>query len=276
MSLKEPKPGYKFCPGGEYGCGKEKPLEEFGDNKNNKSGKQSYCNHCQNKYHAQYYARNKDKRLEYQKEYYEQNKDKRSEYNKEYYEQNKDKRLECIKEWSSRPALFRTYIQQLKGVEEVMQDRDGLLICFCKYCARPFSPTNGQAHKRIKSIIGTTWGQNNLYCSDECKAECPTFKTKWYSRDQKVGTSREVPASFRKMVLEDREWICENCGSTEPGLHVHHILGVVEYPMFAADMCNAKAVCKDCHDIIHSKPGCTYPEYQCAGRDPEFCEATTL
>jgi len=317
MSKREPKPGYKFCTGkwgcgeeklledfkkdkggkfGRHSCCKQCDKKYREQNKAKiTEGNKLYYEQNKTKLaecYKEYREKNKAKIAEYQKEYREKNKAELAKCNKEYREKNKAELAKCNKEYreknkaelaarkrkyDARPALYTTYSSQLQGIEDTLRDKDGLLICFCKYCGFPCSPTNKEVRSRLKRINGpVNRGQCNLYCSNECKAECPSFNMHWYSRDQKVGTSREVPAAFRKIALEDRNWTCEKCGSTEPGLHVHHIEGVMEQPMFAADLDNAVVVCKECHGKIHSQPGCTFKDFQCAGRDPEFCEATTL
>ena len=68
-------------------CGIEKSLDEFGNCKTYKDGKQYNCKECfnkkQKKYSRQYREENKDKHKEYMKKYMKT--DKRKEYRKEYF-----------------------------------------------------------------------------------------------------------------------------------------------------------------------------------------------
>jgi hypothetical protein len=40
-------------------CEEEKPLEDFGDNRSRKDGKQAYCKKCRNSYLSEWYLKNK-------------------------------------------------------------------------------------------------------------------------------------------------------------------------------------------------------------------------
>ena len=50
-------------------CGEIKPLNEFGNHKNNKDGKMNSCKICYKNYMKQYNEEHKEERAEYMKEY---------------------------------------------------------------------------------------------------------------------------------------------------------------------------------------------------------------
>jgi hypothetical protein len=72
-------------------CGEVKSLDEFGNDKSSKDGKQFRCKIC----NKEYRKKNKEKIKEYKKEYYSKNKEKikvkNSENGKEYRKKNKEK-----------------------------------------------------------------------------------------------------------------------------------------------------------------------------------------
>jgi len=204
----------------------------------------------------EYQKKNIDRVRVQRKKYYGENVDHIKEYHKKYREENTD----SIKAHRHGPAKYIDYVEKISYAEEV-KNNNSLLEVKCTYCNRWFTPTNSQVLNRICALIGSGCGEQRLYCSEECKQACPTFRRQKYERGQELTTSREVPAEFRKMALEDRNHTCEKCGSAEDGLHVHHIEGYSEAPMLSADLCNVLVVCKKCHKEIHKQPGCSYSDY---------------
>ena len=65
-------------------CGEVKSLDEFGNKKEYKDGKQFRCKLCQREYRKKYLEKNKDKLKEYNKK----NREKNLKYYKIYYEKN--------------------------------------------------------------------------------------------------------------------------------------------------------------------------------------------
>lgn len=274
-----------------YRCGEIKDEREFHKNKTKKDNINIYCKECIRKYGKEYrYERkdilatkkreytlnNKKHKSEYDKKHYAKNAELRKEYAKNYRESNRGKvaeglynwrvrnavlKRETDKIWKNSDALYESYGSKLGNVEET-RDNGTLLEVRCTYCNRWFIPKNKAVQQRLRSINGTNTGENRLYCSDECKQACPIFGVQLYERGTRLSTSRETPAEFRKMALEDRDYTCEKCGSTENGLHVHHIEGYTEQPMLMADLCNVLVVCKKCHKEIHKQPGCSYYDYK--------------
>lgn len=247
-------------------CEVEKYLDEFHNNKTGKFGKRSICKVCIPKYFREYYAKNADTIKEKHKKYYTKNTDairKRCKKFQDSYD--KELKSKKNKEWRNSFALYKTYNYKLSYAEEV-RDNNGLLELRCAYCNKWFTPKNSAIHRRINSLKGNGRGEARLYCSYECKQVCPTFKRQKYERGTKLSTSREVPSDFRKIALEDRNYTCEKCGSIENGLHVHHIEGYTEQPMFMADLLNVIVVCKKCHKEIHKQKGCSYQDYQCSNK----------
>ncbi len=175
----------------------------------------------------------------------------------------KKRKIECLN--GKKYANYLTYVHKLDYVEEV-RNSDNEIEVRCTYCNRWFKPSRQMVKHRINTLNGKMSGEARLYCSDECKHACPIFWRRKYEKGTKLTTSREVPADFRKIALEDRNYTCEKCGSIENGLHVHHIEGYTEQPMFMVDLLNVIVVCKKCHKEIHKQKGCSYQDYQCSNK----------
>ena len=45
----------------------------------------------------------------------------------------------------------------------------------CKYCGKWFKPTPNQVNARFIATIKFSHGDSNIYCSNECKKNCPLF-----------------------------------------------------------------------------------------------------
>lgn len=259
-------------------CKIEKIINEFYKNKNSKDGLYAYCKSCcyKNDYARKkvYRLNNKeklklkhkeynDKTFEKRKQYQLLNKDKIKQCKLKHYNLNKNNYIEKTKFFSLSKAKFSTYSDKISYAENNYKGNNDELFCFCTYCGKSFIPTNAQIQARIGALKGYTSGEGRLYCSEQCKIECPIYGKAKYSKNQKVATSREVSPEFRQIALKHFNYTCQRCGSIENGLHVHHIDGIVEYPLFQEDIKNVIVVCKLCHKQIHSKPGCTYYEYRC-------------
>lgn len=278
-------------------CGEIKSVGEFSKNINQcKICKSEYSKeyYAANKQKiATYYEANREGLLTKQKAYNSINKDKVATQKKAYREANKERlatkrkaKYEANREslitkrkvyyntnrgsinikrrsYKRQPAIFSTYASQLSFAEQVNESEEGLLICKCTYCGKTFTPTNSQVGDRIVALNNDNKGEARFYCSENCKKACPIYGRVKYPKGFKKATSREVPAEFRQFALKEKNYTCEKCGSTEDGLHVHHIEGYTEQPMFVADIVNVMVVCKTCHVKIHSQKGCNYNDYHC-------------
>ena len=230
-------------------CGIEKPITEFHKNKIGKYGVRGNCKECVKLYKKQYNEDNKERI----KQYYENNKEHYKQYYKQYYE-NK--------------AKYETYAHRIEYAEEVREDIEGYLLVRCAYCDCWIYPTNREVMDRISALEGSCRGECRIYCSSKCKKACPTFNQTFYSKDQvkhrTVGTSREVQAPLRKMVLERDNWICQECGrhkdELDVALHCHHMKPVSIEPFESADMDVCTTLCKTCHKKEHKKPGMRYSD----------------
>jgi len=231
--------------------------------KDNKERKKEYVKAYQEKNQEkikEYQENNKEKRRKQKKEYNEKNKQKNKEYYKKYNKFNKEKRRDQNKKYKNSQASVE-HVQKLVKFEEVLDNR-----IRCKYCGRWMTPTVGQVTNRLQ---GTEANDNNyIYCSEECKQECPTYNQKKYPKGFKPASSREVDPTLRQLVLERDNYTCQKCGKYENvKLHCHHIIPVINSPMEANDSDNCITLCKECHMKVHKTPDCQYSQLRCNSKD---------
>jgi len=142
------------------------------------------------------------------------------------------------------------------------EDDENILEVKCMYCDRWYKPSYTSVQRKINAINGKITGERNLYCSDECKKTCPTYRQILYPKDYKINTSREVQPELRKLVLKRDNYTCQKCGVTNTELHCHHYEGVEVNPVESADIDQCITLCKECHNNIHKKDKCGIKDYQ--------------
>ena len=161
----------------------------------------------------------------------------------------------------NRPS-YETYNAQINYKVKTRRSSCGkFLEVTCSYCGKWFEPQ----WSYLVSVIESTKRQGmdlNIYCSNECKKECPVFWQRKYPKGFKKASSREVDPHLRQMCLERDKWECQKCGATE-SLHSHHIEGAVQNKMISNDLDNVITLCKTCHKEVHQQEGCQYHELQC-------------
>jgi len=109
-----------------------------------------------------------------------------------------------------------------------------------------FTPTNIQIYERIRNIEHHGLDNSYLYCSQNCKDECPLFNL--YSdplKPNKRNYTNEEYEIFRKFVLERDVYICQYCGKL--ATNVHHERTQKLEPFFALDPDFAWSCCEKCH-----------------------------
>lgn len=197
------------------------------------------------------------------KEYKIKNKEKIVEQNKMYRITHREAIRLKDQRYNILLAKFSVFAHQLTMEEEPRRAEDGVsLEVRCKYCNKYFSPTNIEVSHRIQAIYGTISGSQHLYCSEECKNLCSTFRKKEWPEGLAPITSREVDPLLRKMCFELDEWECQRCGKTE-SLICHHILGYTQYKTLGNDIVNTITFCEECHKWVHSFKGCRFVDLRC-------------
>ena len=161
--------------------------------------------------------------------------------------------------------IYNTYQPQLElyGIKCRRNEEDeNILEVKCMYCDRWYKPSRRSIKRKISSINGKGSGESNLYCSDECKKACPTYRQVKYPKDFKINTSREVQPELRKLVLKRDDYTCQKCNTTNVELHCHHYEGIEVNPVESADMDQCITLCKKCHNEVHRKDKCGMKDYQ--------------
>lgn len=167
--------------------------------------------------------------------------------------------------WSTQ-AKIKT---ELIKYEELRKSKDGNIEVKCHYCGNWFEPQRSQLEARLTAIESpvTLQNENRIYCSDNCKLSCPTFKNRNGYVRYKKASSREVQPQLRQLVFNRDNWTCTKCGVHKNDLnspiHCHHIKPVVNDPIESADVDNCITVCKECHKKIHKLFGCDYASLRC-------------
>ena len=232
-------------------------------------------------YKKEWEENNKGHKKQLMKEYRENNKEWLDQKNKEWRDNNKEwlkekgrKNYIRYKEWYKQyylfPLEYNSFSQLRKDIElyeEIRKSENGNVEIRCANCENWFEPTKRQIKKRINAINGegNARGECKLYCSQECKDNCPIFHQKIYPKGHKPYLDREVQPELSKMVLERDEYTCIICQrhQNEVELHCHHIEGIRWNPIESADMDTCTTLCKDCHKEVHKQEGCTYNEMKC-------------
>jgi len=156
---------------------------------------------------------------------------------------------------------YYQYSHLLDQYHKIKNNND-MLEVKCTYCGKWYKPTYREVNNRLYSIYYRGDGGNNLYCSKECKLNCPTYNQKKYPKGFKPSTSREVQPELRKLVFERDSWSCVKCKEVK-NLHCHHIDPVTNNPIESADINNCVTLCYTCHKEVHKLPGCKYNEPKC-------------
>lgn len=279
-------------------CGEFRLWEEFHNSNKGLKGRVSRCKECAKKqqeekresiveYYKQWYAENRDVRLEKQKkyrienredilekakQYYVDNKEAKKEYDKQYREENKTIIIEKKKQYNNSPANYKTFKDKLTSFEDPCESKEGYLEVKCATCRKYFIPTNLQVRSRLRALNGNQSGEHRLYCSDACKEACSVFWQRKYPKGFKKPSNKEYQPEFRQMILERDNYTCQVCNKQfdKKQLHAHHLTPVVCSPMEQVDIDNGICVCKECHINLHlTQEGITYAELSKAGKSKE-------
>ena len=162
-------------------------------------------------------------------------------------------------------ALYETFAQQLKPIEEVRRRRfkelgEADMQVRCYHCKKWFYPTRNQVDNRIQNLRSGGDGMH-FYCKEECKESCSIYSQKKFPKGYLPESNRPyVDPYWRSEVIKRAKGKCERCNepTSKCGpLIAHHEKPATLFPMLANDIDNGWAVCEPCHYIlIHSQEGC--------------------
>jgi hypothetical protein len=252
---------WKIC----SSCKKHRALYQFSRSKLGLFGLQGQCKDCVKEYKKDYRENNKEIICRYLKNYYQNNK----EYFQNYKENNKEHKQRYLKNYKNSPAKYNSNLRKsVEMYEDVRKSSNNNVECKCTYCNYWFEPSKKNLSSRLEAINGSVPGECRLYCSEQCKQACPTYRKQLYSSEQSVATSREVQPELRKLVLARDNYICQRCNKhkddLDVALHCHHIEGILWEPLQSADIDMCITFCEDCHKEVHQIEGCTYNDMKCA------------
>jgi len=167
------------------------------------------------------------------------------------------------------PAKFEVYDKQL-SVDEDSKPRDKDLSCVCYNCKTRFKPRLVDVIERVRAINGAiktstggiSYAENHLYCSEECKQNCNTYKQRYkYKHQIPLNTKVRCNQHINKKALLDIQidkygyTFCEIC-SEKCKPELHHGLAVAEHANEADNILHQILVCLDCHKKFRNKGGC--------------------
>ena len=149
--------------------------------------------------------------------------------------------------------LYETYVKQLDWCEStrciIQNDLKVLQVrCFYNQCRKWYTPTIVQVVNRIQVIKGNLGGNNNFYCSKECKCNCSIYnvpiRQMMSTKSEPQYTVNELRI-WREEVLKRANYVCEYCGGK--ATIAHHIRPKKLEPFFALDPDYGLACCEKCH-----------------------------
>jgi hypothetical protein len=180
----------------------------------------------------------------------------------------KNRGQRCPKCFGNKRLTNQEIIDSLIFCENIRENKNEEVEVTCAYCGEWFIPKRSNLTYRILYVNGEKNKESRLYCSQQCKDNCPTYNQKLYPKDFKPATSREVQPQLRQMVFERDNYTCQRCNThkdeLECGIHCHHILPLNEDPIQSADVDTCITYCENCHKWIHQNvAGCGYGEMRC-------------
>jgi len=159
-----------------------------------------------------------------------------------------------LEHWKTKFPFF-CKIEKLKEVNNKIQ-------CQCKLCNKWFFPTYDQLYSRACHVEREDGnGGSYIYCSVECKNECPLFHKRGINPSSKTEYTHYTTGeynTFREEVLKREEYKCEYCG--EEANIVHHSRPQKLEPFFSLDPDYGISCCKKCHYEKGHKDECSTGE----------------
>jgi hypothetical protein len=200
-------------------------------------------------YNKKHTIKTKEKKSKRMKEL---RKDPTSKYNSTSY-RNKQKLTikDCVEKYS-----FFSKIEEMRYNPNKPKEKEIQVHCKNHNCKNSkekdgwFTPTYIQLYERIRALE-KPYGmiENNFYCSQKCKKECPLYDLR--NDPYEVKDEPELPYTANELqilnqfVMDRDNEICYYCG--EHATIVHHLRPKKLEPFFALDPDYAISVCIKCH-----------------------------
>jgi len=160
-------------------CKEEKPVSEFGKNKDGKNNLYSLCKICCNKKNKKYNSKHKDEKKIYDKQYNLKYKDKKKLRMKQYYLKNKDKIILNIKQNQSKNK-DKIRIRQAKYTKNKRKIDNNIRI-LCNLRSRFYKALKGNFKSdHTMRLVGCSIPELKLYLQSLFRPEMDWFNYgKW-------------------------------------------------------------------------------------------------
>lgn len=157
--------------------------------------------------------------------------------------------------------LYEFFVDKLTIEEKPKRDKidKNILTVVCSYCKKRFIPKLTSVYERVRALNGKQYGEQRLYCSNECKQNCSIFNKHSLQQGhpkltKKIYTNEEYN-TWREEVLRRTDYKCEYCG--EEATDCHHIKPQKLEPFFSLDPDYGLACCENCHYKYGHKDECS-------------------
>ena len=172
----------------------------------------------------------------------------------------------CGQDKRTLPMTIHTIKKHIKILSEVgveaRLNNDNLEVK-CYSCGKWHTQTIQNSRNKINSANGKLNGENNFYCSDECKNSCPVYRHNTKHVDPRSilyvdKTEREFARSCQTDILKQIQCethgynYCEKCGDIID-VELHHTLKVSEYGVNAISNSGHMLLCAGCHVELHNE-----------------------
>jgi len=181
---------------------------------------------------------------------------------KEYYLKNKEKLSTKTNNKNKLPSKSNTFFKQLPIADMPKIDEDGFIVVDCYFCHKQFRPKASDIKNRIGAIKGLIKGERNFYCSESCKASCPTYhfnprqidpRSILYVPQTEAQQARAATktATIKKALCDKHgALVCDRCGDIGD-VELHHTLPVAQYGMQSVNPDSYLLLCPGCHMALH-------------------------
>jgi 5-methylcytosine-specific restriction endonuclease McrA len=180
-----------------------------------------------------------------------------------YRVENNERIKKRVKTRNNSPTKEINLMHRLSPDDQAELDQAGYVTVSCKHCRNRFTPTYTAVVSRVKSIEGKAQcrGDNNFYCSDECKNSCPIFgfktakqidpRSKLYVPKTEAEFARKCQTNHLKQLQCDEYGhnFCERCGDIID-VELHHTLEVSKNGEKAISSAGHILLCWRCHKNV--------------------------
>jgi hypothetical protein len=159
--------------------------------------------------------------------------------------------------WESGRPKFHLFCNRLTPEEAPQSDPEGYLTVLCKFCKQRFEPEYSAAYRRALVVQGapSVKGDQNLYCSDQCKDDCDIFGKNPIMHGHPTHRPKNYgfkPSKEFRQRMWDRDRGCVKCHDSIAGpWELHHIIPKSVDASLVYDEDNIITLCIECHREAH-------------------------